>query len=243
MAEVAPARDALVAAGLLASGGERFAHALIATAIETDLVQTERERLHREAARVLMDGDPERVAAHLLECGPLGDPDVSGYLVRAAWDATPQAAARYLERALAERAPGDDRAAIRTDLAIASFDAGLASAHERLLAAARTSDVLSRLATLAFFEGGELDPDTDDVSALDALMAEPDERARRVARARSRGPAALACRARPPGVGCGRGGRPRGGVARAAGARRRRAARCGASARCVRARRADARAL
>ncbi len=180
VAEVAPARDALVATGLLASGGERFAHALIATAIETDLLQTERERLHREAARALMDGDPERVAAHLLECGPLGDPDVSAYLVRVAWDAPPRAAARYLERALAERAPGDDRAAIRTDLAIASFDAGLASARERLLAAARTPDVLSRLAALAFFEGGELDPDTDEVSALDALMAQPAERARRV---------------------------------------------------------------
>src|SRR5204863_2447180 len=62
VAEVAPARDALVAAGLLAEGGERFAHGLIATAIVGDLVQTDRERLHREAARALMDGDPERVA-------------------------------------------------------------------------------------------------------------------------------------------------------------------------------------
>ena len=33
VSELAPARDELVAAGLLAAGGERFAHALIAAAI------------------------------------------------------------------------------------------------------------------------------------------------------------------------------------------------------------------
>ena len=39
VAELAPARDELVAAGLLAPGGSRFAHGLIAAAIAADLVR------------------------------------------------------------------------------------------------------------------------------------------------------------------------------------------------------------
>ena len=54
-ASSAPARDALLAAGLLGPGGERFAHGLIAGAIaRRTSPRTERERLHREAARALM---------------------------------------------------------------------------------------------------------------------------------------------------------------------------------------------
>ena len=115
--ELAPARDALVAAGLLGPGGERFAHDLIALAISEELARTERERLHREAARALMAGgaDADVVASHLLKCGPQADPEVSGLLLRAAAGAgqrgAPHTAAAYLERALAERAPGDDRGA------------------------------------------------------------------------------------------------------------------------------------
>ena len=44
----------LQVAGLLDPGGKRFAHALIAAAITDELTPTERERLHREAARALM---------------------------------------------------------------------------------------------------------------------------------------------------------------------------------------------
>ena len=54
LGELGPARDALLAAGLLAEDGVRFAHGLIATVIADDLPCTERERLHREAARALM---------------------------------------------------------------------------------------------------------------------------------------------------------------------------------------------
>ena len=75
-ASSAPARDALVAAGLLGrAAAQRFAHGLIAAAIAEDLPRSERERLHREAARALMaaGADADAVASHLLECGPQAD--------------------------------------------------------------------------------------------------------------------------------------------------------------------------
>src|SRR3954467_7016128 len=89
LGELAPIRDALQAAGLLAPDGLRFVHGLVAAALVEDLTHTERERLHREAARMLADtaASPDAVAAHLLECGPHGDPEVTGHLVRAADDA------------------------------------------------------------------------------------------------------------------------------------------------------------
>ena len=86
VAELAPARDALLAAGLLDPDGERLAHGLVAAAIGEDLTRTECERLHREAARALMAGPAEAdvVASHLLQCRPQADPEVSGLLVHAA---------------------------------------------------------------------------------------------------------------------------------------------------------------
>jgi hypothetical protein len=188
--ELAPARDELVAAGLLAEGGTRFAHALIAAAIASDLVSTERERLHREAARALMigGGDSREVAGHLLECSPQADPEVSEYLRLAACTAAPVAAARYLQRALDERAPGDDRAAMLAQLSTVSFDAGLPGSRPLLLEALRSvagsavrGDVLVRLGALAFFEGEACEAALEDpIAALDALMDRPSERARRV---------------------------------------------------------------
>src|SRR4051812_1756711 len=67
VSELGPARDSLLVAGLLDPEGNRFAHGLIAVAIAEDLPRTERERLHREAARALMDSgaEPGIVASHL----------------------------------------------------------------------------------------------------------------------------------------------------------------------------------
>jgi hypothetical protein len=48
-AALGPARDALLAAGLLDAEGEGLAHGLVAAAIGEDLTRTECERLHREA--------------------------------------------------------------------------------------------------------------------------------------------------------------------------------------------------
>ncbi len=210
--ELGPARDALITAGLLAPGGERFAHGLIAVAIAGDLARTERERLHREAARALMAGhaDGRLIASHLLECSPQADPDVSEYLQNAADMAArqgvPRAAAAYLERALEERAPGDDRARMLAQLGTVAFDAGLPDSRRRLREALREVrdrdsriDVLTRLAALNLVDAGdgglpqlfdqELAAETDpevrlavEAAALDALMILPDRHAERARR-------------------------------------------------------------
>jgi len=209
--ELAPARDSLRSAGLLAAGRARFAHDLIATAIVDDLAGTERERLHREAARLLADSGASiaSVAGHLLECDPHGDAEVTALLVRAAADAAernaPRAAAAYLDRALRERADGDDRGGILAKLAAAAFDAELHDARRRLHDSLsephdRESriDVLTRLAALQGFSGGdeklaealehatarEGDPAARaalDVAALDAFVARADRHAERAA--------------------------------------------------------------
>jgi DNA-binding CsgD family transcriptional regulator len=214
VSELAGARDALVAAGLLAAGGERFAHRLIPGVIASDLARAERERLHMAAARALMAGraDARLVASHLLECGPQADPEISEQLRSAAGAAVsqgaPHAAAAYLERALDECAPGDDRATMLAQLGTAAFDAGLPDSRGRLHEALsevgdRDSriDVLTRLAWLNLVQPGdgglaalfdaELARETEldarlalEAGALDALLAVPErhaERARRVA--------------------------------------------------------------
>src|SRR3954470_10921783 len=135
--ELAPARDSLRSAGLLAAGRARFAHDLIATAIVDDLAGTERERLHREAARLLAGSGASiaSVAGHLLECDPHGDPEVTALLVRAAADAAernaPRAAAAYLDRALRERADGDDRGGMLAKLAAGAFGGELPDPRRR----------------------------------------------------------------------------------------------------------------
>jgi DNA-binding CsgD family transcriptional regulator len=212
--ELGPAREALLAAGLLGPGGRHFAHGLIAGAVAASLPRTERERLHREAARALMaaGADADRVAGHLLECAPRGDAAVSELLRRAAVGAAERGAAHsavaYLERALEERAGGDNRGQMLALLAMVTFDAGLPDARGRLLAALREVhdrasrvDVLTRLAALNVIDAGdadlahvfeaelaaETDPDARlavEVAALDTLILLPArhaERARRVA--------------------------------------------------------------
>jgi len=213
LGELAPARDALLSAGLLGPGAERFAHGLIAVAIAEDLSRTDRERLHREAARALMDSgtDPDVVASHLLQCGPQGDPGVTDLLARAASEAArrgaPHTAAAYLERALAERAAGDDRGGMLAQLATVAFDAGLPDSRRRLREALREVgdragriDVLTRLAALNVVDTGdvglstlfeqelaeEADRDTRiavEAAALDTLMMIPDRHPERAWRA------------------------------------------------------------
>ncbi len=211
--ELSAAREGLAAAGLLAGGGERLAHDLIAAAIVDDLAPTERERLHREAARALMHtGAPsDVVAGHLLRCAPDADSGVSELLQRAASDAAqrgePGIAATYLERALSERAAGEDRGSMLTQLAACAFDAGRPDSGERLLEALRETrdragriDVLTRLAGLRVSDsadGGvgqlleeELADGADPVerlaleaAALDALTTMPGSQTERARRA------------------------------------------------------------
>jgi DNA-binding CsgD family transcriptional regulator len=172
--DLSAARDALAAAGLLSPDSRGLAHALVAAAILENLPRAESDRLHREAAHTLAaDGaDSDIVAAHLLQCAPHADRLAASALWDAASNAVqrgaPDAAAAYLERALEERAPGDDRGQILAALAVATFDAGLPGARDRLREAltqmddhARRVDLLTRLATWYV-----LDADDDELSAL-----------------------------------------------------------------------------
>lgn len=205
------ALDVVAAGGLLTPDGERFAHEVIPGTILEDLPAAVLERLHHESARALiaLGGPADAVAEHLLACRPRADAEISELLGRAAREAThrgtPADAARYLERALAERSPHDDRAGLLADLARASFDAGRPRSREPLLEALRQTDaqparldLLTQLAGRAAAEGDADDvlqlledehtPETADgvaleAAALDALVAMPDrqlERARRI---------------------------------------------------------------
>jgi DNA-binding CsgD family transcriptional regulator len=106
--------DALADAAIFEPGSRpSFAHPLVRNAIHADLPPSERAALHRRAARLLADdgAPPERVALHLLATAPRGDAAVVETLAAAAQRAldraAPEAAIRYLERALAEPAsPG-----------------------------------------------------------------------------------------------------------------------------------------
>ena len=164
--ELGRARDALAAAGLLNPGGDATAHPLIAVAIRDGLPPAERERLHRESARALiaLGASTDDVAGHLIRSRPQEDPEVSEWLRRAAAGATrrgaPATAVAYLERALEERAPGDDRGRLLADLAAAEFDAGRPDPRPRLREAlaelpdsAARVDVITRLAYYGFIFG------------------------------------------------------------------------------------------
>jgi DNA-binding CsgD family transcriptional regulator len=212
VSELGAARDGLAAAGLLAADRMRFAHALIGVAIRKELSAAEHERLHRSAARALVDARAELAvaASHLLECAPHGEPWVSELLTGAARAAAgsgnPSTAAAYLERALAEGAHGDRRAEILVELATVQFDAGLPGSRRRLRSALRElphgprrTEVLTQIAGQAVLEGAsaglielldrelvqvgsEAERGAAEAAALDALMTVPDRDGERAGR-------------------------------------------------------------
>jgi DNA-binding CsgD family transcriptional regulator len=132
------AADALARAHVLDPGEPlRFTHALIATAVDADLPAFARARAHRRAAELLaVDGAPvDAVATHLLMSRPEGEPQTVETLRRSAERAVTRgddaAAARLLERALAEPPPAAARADVLLELATAKMriGAGGAGAH------------------------------------------------------------------------------------------------------------------
>jgi DNA-binding CsgD family transcriptional regulator len=100
----------------------RIVHPLIRTAILDGLPPGLRSDLHARAAEVLLDdgGDPERIAAHLLECDPAENSDRVGLLRRAAAIAlrrgSPANAVTFLRRALAEPPGKAQRATVLREL-------------------------------------------------------------------------------------------------------------------------------
>ncbi|MCL2396191.1 MAG: LuxR C-terminal-related transcriptional regulator, partial [Acidimicrobiaceae bacterium] len=127
----ARAADALVAAHLFSHGEPlRFVHPLIASAVRADIPSRAAARAHRNAARILAsDGAQiEEVAAHLVLADAEGDPwsvDVlRNAAARAVSRGAPEAAVRYLSRAVAEPPPAPLRGELQAQLAMVEADAG-----------------------------------------------------------------------------------------------------------------------
>jgi DNA-binding CsgD family transcriptional regulator len=95
-----------------------FVHPLVRRSVYDGLSVTERDAAHSAAAELLREaGAPvEAIAAHLAAVRPSGSPAIAATLMRAADEAlsraAPEAAVRWLHRALAEAAPEPARAVL-----------------------------------------------------------------------------------------------------------------------------------
>jgi DNA-binding CsgD family transcriptional regulator len=138
-ADGAAAADALTLACLVTADRPlRFVHPLVRTAIYAELGPARRALMHRAAARLLADegAAPERVAPHLLECERQADPETVSGLRAAARDAyargAPEAAVRYLRRALDEPCAARETADVLVELGRAEIRANQPGALEHL---------------------------------------------------------------------------------------------------------------
>ncbi|MFC8550429.1 ATP-binding protein [Streptomyces sp. NPDC057273] len=117
-------RDARVLAG---TETLEFVHPLIATAVYRAIPAATRVALHGQAAWCVIDAGLGATAAarHLLETHPEGDPWVVGHLREAARETlragAPDAARRFLARALREPPADEERAAVLFELGSASL--------------------------------------------------------------------------------------------------------------------------
>jgi DNA-binding CsgD family transcriptional regulator len=156
-----------------------FIHPIVRSAVYSEIPPGERTRAHRHAAGILhADGaDPQHVAAHAFACEPLADSAVVGWLRDAAGQAVgsgaPDSAARYLERALREPPPADERAQLHFELGLALADSNLSEAATNLdraaaLAPDRALRMLAcRWAGYLFMYAGRT---SDGLAAFDAAL-------------------------------------------------------------------------
>ena len=196
----APAADALVAAEIMhARRPLQFTHPIIRAVVEHHAPLGARAELHARAADLLTRrGAPaDEVAAHLLQAPGRGSDDSVRVLREAARSATaggdPASAARLLERALAEPAGADERAAVlfeharaleacaRFDEAEAALARALETAPEDRLRAEivlglarlqRSLPVEQRVATLDEAASAVADSDVDLRFRLEAAALE-----------------------------------------------------------------------
>ncbi|WP_338693328.1 AAA family ATPase [Streptomyces sp. Q6] len=126
--EAADATDRLRNARILTGVDTlEFVHPLIATAVYRAIPPGVRVALHGQAAWTVVNAGlgPSAAARHLLETHPDGDPWVVQQLRSAARETVragaPEAARRYLARALREPPPFDDRAVVLYELGSASL--------------------------------------------------------------------------------------------------------------------------
>ncbi|MFD9463816.1 AAA family ATPase [Streptomyces sp. NPDC060027] len=126
--EAADSADALRTARILTGADPlEFVHPLIATAVYRDIPGSVRVALHGQAAWCVIDEGlgPAAAARHLMETHPDGDTWIVQQLRAAARETqragAPDAARRYLARALREPPPPGDRAAVLYELGCASL--------------------------------------------------------------------------------------------------------------------------
>ena len=125
--EAGHAADALSDGAVLRHGRPlAFRHPILAAAVAEDIPPSERATAHLRAAHLLAgeDGASERIGAHLLAAEPRGDPWSCEWLrVATAREAighgAPDAAVRYLRRALVEPPPHDARVDVLLELGAA----------------------------------------------------------------------------------------------------------------------------
>ncbi len=144
LAEVEPiaaeeAADQLRAAGIFSQASTlEFMHPIVRAAVHEDQAPSARAGAHRRAASLLAAeyAPCEAIAAHLVRCEPAGDVTVTERLVEAAHQAhargAPEAAVRYLRRALAEPPAPAARAGVLLELAASEgrvFDLDAAADH------------------------------------------------------------------------------------------------------------------
>lgn len=129
----------LVSAGVLRRGDPlEFLQLPVQAAVYTSINSRARAAAHGMAAAVLAEEvvHPERLANHLVQTVPSGDPGVVDHLWSASrWALSvgaPDAAVRFLRRALEEPPPADARAEILIELGRAEAAAGEPSAVDHL---------------------------------------------------------------------------------------------------------------
>jgi DNA-binding CsgD family transcriptional regulator len=180
------AADSLAAGGILQSGRPlRFRHALLRSAVLSEMPAGERARAHAAAVALLRAGgaSAEHVAAHLLALEPTRVAADAATLIQAARDAAgrsgPASAATLLERALQEPLEPDQRVGALMLLGAAEDDLGRAEAAERFIDAARlaTSESLQAEAAIAAAEAAALDSARAEraIALLDALPQQDPE--------------------------------------------------------------------
>ena len=128
------ALDALIAAAIVRTAARlEYVHPILRAAIYDELPPGERSRLHRGAARLLMDegAQLDAIAAQLMASEPVGSEEVVASLRKAARQAlregAPETAVAYLSRALAEGGERERRALVSFELAGAAKLAGLSA--------------------------------------------------------------------------------------------------------------------
>lgn len=128
-----------------------FIHPIARTAVYRELGTGERSRKHREAAALLDDdrAAPQTIAVQALACEPAADQQVVAWLRAAAADAlnagAPDAAARYLQRALKEPPAPELRGQMHSDLGRALVGVDSAQAAVNFAKAADSANRSVRL--------------------------------------------------------------------------------------------------